>query len=138
MDIEKISEIIALFEKSKLQRLSLKKDDFEIILEKGGKIPTVEKVFKKEEIQAEREEDENIVFVEAPMVGTFYHAASPDSEPFVKVGDEISEDSIVCIIEAMKVMNEVKAGVKGIVKEVILKDIQPVEFGTKLFKVERI
>ncbi len=75
-------------------------------------------------------------FVQSPMVGTFYSASAPTDAPFVKVGDKITETTVVCIIEAMKVMNEIKAGVAGVVKEVLLENGHPVEFGTKLFRVE--
>jgi acetyl-CoA carboxylase biotin carboxyl carrier protein len=73
--------------------------------------------------------------VTSPMVGTFYSSPSPDDPPFVKVGDKIEKNTVVCIIEAMKVMNEVKAGVSGTVAEVLIESGHPVEFGTKLFRV---
>lgn len=136
MDIKEINEIIAIFEKSKLQKLCFKKDGFEIILEKGEKTAVspvvVEKIAKKEVA-----EKEDCLFIESPMVGTFYSAPSPDKKDFVKVGDKISKDSVVCIIEAMKVMNEVKAGEDGVITEILSKNAQPVEFGTKLFKIEK-
>ncbi|MGE3715728.1 MAG: acetyl-CoA carboxylase biotin carboxyl carrier protein subunit, partial [Simkaniaceae bacterium] len=71
----------------------------------------------------------------SPMVGTFYASPSPDDEALVKVGDTVTEDTVVCIIEAMKVMNEVKAGKKGTVAEVFIESAHPVEFGTKLFRI---
>jgi acetyl-CoA carboxylase biotin carboxyl carrier protein len=74
-------------------------------------------------------------FVTSPMVGTFYNASSPEDASFVKVGDRIDESTVVCIVEAMKVMNEVKAGISGVVAEVYLESGHPVEFGTKLFRV---
>ena len=74
-------------------------------------------------------------FITSPMVGTYYAAASPDDPVFVKVGDRVEENTLVCIIEAMKVMNEVKAGVSGVVAEVCLENGHPVEFGTKLFRI---
>jgi acetyl-CoA carboxylase biotin carboxyl carrier protein len=70
------------------------------------------------------------------MVGTFYTTQAPGEPPFIQVGDTISENSTVCIIEAMKVMNEIKAGVRGKVVEICAPNAQPVEFGTKLFRVE--
>ena len=69
------------------------------------------------------------------MVGTLYASSSPDNPPFVKVGDKVSEQTIVCIVEAMKVMNEVKAGISGTVAEVCIDNGHPVEFGTKLFRI---
>lgn len=73
--------------------------------------------------------------VKSPMVGTFYSSPSPDDPPFVKVGDSINENTVVCIVEAMKVMNEIKAGVSGTVEEVLVENGHPVEFGTTLFKI---
>lgn len=74
-------------------------------------------------------------FVIAPLVGTFYSAASPDDPQFVKVGDRVDENTVVCIIEAMKVMNEVKAGISGTIAEALVDNAHPVEFGTKLFRI---
>ena len=74
----------------------------------------------------------------SPMVGTFYRAPSPDSAPYIKEGQEIVEDSVVCIIEAMKVMNEIKAETKGIIVEVLAQNGKPVEFGKPLFAVRPI
>lgn len=74
-------------------------------------------------------------FVTSPMVGTLYLAASPEHPAFVKVGDKVEAGTVVCIIEAMKVMNEVKAGMSGVLAEVCLENGHPVEFGTKLFRI---
>jgi acetyl-CoA carboxylase biotin carboxyl carrier protein len=73
--------------------------------------------------------------VESPMVGTFYTSSDPDTPPFVQVGDTIGPDTVVCIIEAMKVFNEVKAGVSGVIERVLVDNAEPVEFGQKLFAV---
>lgn len=80
-------------------------------------------------------DDAGSTYVTSPMVGTFYSSPSPDDPPFVKVGDKIEKYTIVCVIEAMKVMNEVKAGVSGTIVEVLAENGHPVEFGTKLFKI---
>jgi acetyl-CoA carboxylase biotin carboxyl carrier protein len=71
----------------------------------------------------------------SPMVGTFYRAASPDAPPFVEVGKPVTEESVVCIIEAMKVMNEIKAETSGVIAEVLADNGKPVQFGQALFKV---
>jgi acetyl-CoA carboxylase biotin carboxyl carrier protein len=73
--------------------------------------------------------------ITSPMVGTFYRGASPESPPFIDVGQEVNEDTVVCIIEAMKVMNEIKAEVKGVIAEVVAENGKPVQFGQALFKV---
>jgi acetyl-CoA carboxylase biotin carboxyl carrier protein len=75
-------------------------------------------------------------FITSPMVGTFYHSPSPEDPSFVKIGDRVEEHTVVCIIEAMKVMNEVKAGVKGVVAELLVENSHPVEFGTNIFRIE--
>jgi acetyl-CoA carboxylase biotin carboxyl carrier protein len=78
---------------------------------------------------------ETLIEIKSPMVGTFYAAPSPDSEPFIRAGATVSEDSVVCIVEAMKVMNEIKAECSGTIAEVCVKNAQPVEYGQVLFKV---
>lgn len=96
-----------------------------------GVIPAITTPIK----EAKPQETETGTFVTAPMVGTVYHSASPQDPPFVKPGDKVEKNTIVCIIEAMKVMNEIKAGVSGIVSEPLVENGQPVEFGTKLFRL---
>jgi acetyl-CoA carboxylase biotin carboxyl carrier protein len=73
--------------------------------------------------------------VKSPMIGTFYRAPSPEAASYVEMGTEINPESVVCIIEAMKVMNEIKAEVKGIITQVLVENGKPVEFGQPLFKV---
>ncbi len=82
-----------------------------------------------------KSEESSGKFVTSPLVGTFYSAPSPEDPQFAKVGDRVDENSVVCIIEAMKVMNEVKAGVSGTIAEILVDNAHPVEFGTKLFRV---
>ena len=73
--------------------------------------------------------------IESPMVGTFYRSASPDAPSYVELGQEVDVETVVCIIEAMKVMNEIKAEVKGVITEIMAENAKPVEFGQKLFAV---
>lgn len=89
----------------------------------------------KMEAPAPKQEKVEGKFITSPMVGTFYTTPSPDDPVFVKVGDKVTENTVVCIVEAMKVMNEVKAGISGTVAEICLDNSQPVEFGTKLFRI---
>jgi acetyl-CoA carboxylase biotin carboxyl carrier protein len=79
---------------------------------------------------------EKLQVVKSPLVGTFYRAASPDAEPFVHEGDRVEAESVLCIIEAMKVMNEIQAGVAGVVREILVQNGEPVEFGEPLFRIE--
>jgi len=85
---------------------------------------------------AKAEADSNLVEIKSPIVGTFYRASSPDAEPFASVGQQVDEESVVCIVEAMKVMNEIKAEVKGVIKKVLVDNATPVQFGQPLFLVE--
>ncbi|MGL4595747.1 MAG: acetyl-CoA carboxylase biotin carboxyl carrier protein, partial [Thermoguttaceae bacterium] len=80
-------------------------------------------------------EEKNVTYIKSPMVGTFYNAPNPESAPFVKVGDVISADKTVCLIEAMKVFNEIQAECTGKIEAVLVKNGQVVEFGTPLFKI---
>ena len=79
--------------------------------------------------------DPNLKFIESPMVGTFYSASNPDSPPFVKPGQQIGGDTVVCLIEAMKVFNEIKAEMSGTIEQVFVKNGEAVEFGQKLFAI---
>ncbi len=160
MEIEQIKELMEALEKSALSRLMFKKGDLEIRLEKDGgairRLPprallaenASESAFQSElSLQAERGGSGSPrfsaspppaagTFIVSPMVGTFYAASAPDQPPLAKVGDRVDEQTVVCIVEAMKVMNEVKAGVSGTIVEVLLDNAQPVEFGTRLFRVQ--
>ncbi len=145
-----------LMGKTGTKRLSIKQGEFEIELEREGKVkPTFEVEYMgdnpmKSELEMHRahaspskghaeepepEEDFAAAFATSPMVGTFYRSPSPDDAPFVEVGDKVTEGDVICIIEAMKVMNEVKADISGTVKKILVESGHPVEFGTKLFEI---
>ena len=146
MDIEQIKQLIACLEKSKLSKLHLKQGEFEICLEKEGRrvkvVPNEEKApFESEvSLHGERGGTPHVpevpgTYVTSPMVGTFYSCPAPGKPSFVNVGDVIHEQTVVCIVEAMKVMNEVKAGVSGTVAEVFVENGKPVDFGMRLIRV---
>jgi len=82
-------------------------------------------------------EEAGFVYIKSPMVGTFYRAASPESKPFADVGTKVVENTVVCNIEAMKIMNEIQAEAKGSVVEVLVENGQPVEYGQRLFKLKQ-
>lgn len=82
-------------------------------------------------------EEAGVGYIKSPMVGTFYRAASPESKPFADTGTKVVENSVVCIIEAMKIMNEIQAEAKGTVLEVLVENGQPVEYGQRLFKIKQ-
>ena len=82
-------------------------------------------------------EEAGVAYIKSPMVGTFYRAASPESKPFADAGAKVVENTVVCIIEAMKIMNEIQAEAKGTVLEVLVENGQPVEYGQRLFKIKQ-
>lgn len=82
-------------------------------------------------------EEADVTYIKSPMVGTFYRAASPESKPFADIGAKVVENSVVCIIEAMKIMNEIQAEAKGTVLEILVENGQPVEYGQRLFKLKQ-
>ncbi len=138
MEMNVIKKIIALLEESNLKKIHLRDGDFEICLEKDHSMHKIEHVERKDKVKEQKIpiEETSKNYITSPMVGTFYVSGAPDQPPFIKVGDTVDENTVVCIIEAMKVMNEIKAGKKGVIKEILVENAQAVEFGTKLFVVE--
>lgn len=146
MEINEIKKLMCYLEERELKKIVIKKGDFELHLEKNSPndaaapistfVP-VETKGQATQVVAQKEETtkKEGQFVTSPMVGTFYGSPSPEQGAFVKVGDRVEEDTVVCIVEAMKVMNEVKAGKKGMIAEILIENAQPVEYGTNLFRV---
>jgi acetyl-CoA carboxylase biotin carboxyl carrier protein len=148
-DIKEIKTIIDLMKKNDLSVLEIEKEGFRIKVQRGpsgqaaavGPIPTAgpakAALAATEAASGLPEAIETVPLREivSPMVGTFYRAASPEGSPFVDVGKTVTEETVVCIIEAMKVMNEIKAETSGIIAEVMAENGKPVQFGQVLFKV---
>ena len=143
MNFEEIKELILLLDKSSLAELEIQSDDFRLNLRKSvsNTRVTVEPGNNNLQISppdpAAGTEPENIVEVTAPMVGSFYAAASPDAQPFVKAGDRVTAGQTLCIVEAMKLMNEIKAEVSGMITDVRVRNGEPVEYGQVLFVIEK-
>ena len=139
MELELVKKLMAELEGSELSKLVFKKGDFELHLEKGKEILRQMVEAQPEVIHAHKPAPKVEVAhgksVTSPMVGTFYASPSPDQPNFVKVGDKVTENTVVCIVEAMKVMNEVKAGISGTIAEILVDNAHPVEFGTKLYRI---
>ncbi|MDD5292507.1 MAG: acetyl-CoA carboxylase biotin carboxyl carrier protein [Candidatus Omnitrophica bacterium] len=150
MNIKEIKEMIALMNENKLLELEIEKEGMRIRLKKesletqlGVKshhlvdMPHFNVTQETTQTQAKKEEQaNNLIEVKAPMVGTFYRAPSPESPSFVEVGQNIEVGHVVCIIEAMKLMNEIKSEIKGKIVEVLVENGHPVEFGQPLFLIE--
>jgi acetyl-CoA carboxylase biotin carboxyl carrier protein len=148
-DIKEIKTIIDLMKKNDLSVFEIEKEGFRLKLQRGPSgqaapvaAPTVAGQSKTAATTAEAApavpktiESVQLKEIVSPMVGTFYRAASPDAPPFVDVGKTVTEETVVCIIEAMKVMNEIKAETSGVIAEVVAENGKPVQFGQVLFKV---
>jgi acetyl-CoA carboxylase biotin carboxyl carrier protein len=140
MDLEKLKEFIEFMNENNLCELEIEKEGERIRLKKFSEenLPVIRKVnFPVEEEKKERKE-ERLIEIKSPMVGTFYRAPSPGAKPYVEVGDIVNPGDVVCIIEAMKLMNEIKAEVGGKIKEILVENGHPVEFGQTLFLVEPV
>jgi acetyl-CoA carboxylase biotin carboxyl carrier protein len=87
---------------------------------------------------AAADDSEELYVVTSPLVGTFYRAPSPEADPFIQVGDRVDDDAVLAIVEAMKVMNEIRTGVAGIVRDVLVKNGEAVEYGQPLFRLEPV
>ncbi|MEY2601275.1 MAG: acetyl-CoA carboxylase biotin carboxyl carrier protein [Verrucomicrobiota bacterium] len=144
MDLKDIKALIDLMKKNDLSVFEMEKDGFRIKLQKGladqpivmsTAAPAVANGPAATTGATASAEDASLKDIVSPMVGTFYQAASPDASPFVDVGTKVNEDTVVCIIEAMKVMNEIKAETSGVIAEVVADNSKPVQFGQVLFRV---
>jgi len=150
MKFEEIKELIEIFDESNISKLSIKEGDFKIELDKNvtpvvtstpapvavsQSTPAPEVV---ESTPAPASVTDEFEYITSPMVGTFYQAPSPTSEPYVKVGDKVKAGQVVCIVEAMKIMNEIQAEFDCEIVEKLVEDGQAVEFDTPLFKVKRV
>ncbi|MCX6984323.1 MAG: acetyl-CoA carboxylase biotin carboxyl carrier protein [Lentisphaerae bacterium] len=157
MEIEKIKTIVELMSDHDLTEFKIESDDMHLCIRRGGVSsqhtmgtvtpapqPAVTTAAVQTTMQVAAAEAAAVAAVAAakretidsPIVGTFYRAGSPDAEAFVKVGSKVNPDTVVCIIEAMKVMNEIKAEKSGTIKEILVENARPVEFGQPLFVIE--
>ena len=160
MDIRKVKKLIEMLEESNLNEIEIKEGEEAVKLVKSNPIPgnfissapaiisepTQQSPITKpsaplseatvtQEISQTSDVLESGNKMNSPMVGTFYSAPNPESEPFVKVGDQINEGDVLCIIEAMKMMNEVKSEFSGTVKQILVDNAEPVEFDQTLFVI---
>ncbi len=148
MDLKDIKAIIDLMKKNSISEFELERQDFKIKLKRGGTqivqyedapttvavpVSTAQAALPAGAVLAAAPTGE--IEIKSPMIGTLYRAPSPESANYVEVGSEVNPDTVVCIIEAMKVMNEIKAEVRGIITEIIIDNAKPVEFGQPMFKI---
>jgi acetyl-CoA carboxylase biotin carboxyl carrier protein len=150
VDLKDIKAIIDLMRKNSVSEFELEKQDFKIRLKRGGngggvvispedppsisyiQAPPAVATVVSPQVAAP---PSNELEIKSPMIGTFYRSPSPESASYVEVGTEVNPETVVCIIEAMKVMNEIKAEAKGVITQVMVENAKPVEFGQPLFKL---
>lgn len=151
MDLKAIKQVVEMMKRSEISEFEIEEKDFKLRLSrKNGETQIIQAAAPvaaapiaaaapaaaAPAAAAAPVEEKGISIVKSPMVGTFYAAASPESPAFAKVGTKVSADSTVCIIEAMKVMNEIQAEISGTVTEVLIENGEAVEYGQPLFKVK--
>jgi acetyl-CoA carboxylase biotin carboxyl carrier protein len=156
LDLKEIKELIALIRKNDLSEFSLEQEGFKITLKRGGEFqqvitapafapapapalmgvaPATAPAAALNASAASSGGNSGDRDLPSPMVGTFYSAASPESSPFVTVGQQVTPETTICIIEAMKVMNEIKAETSGVITEILAENGKPVQYGQALFRI---
>ena len=151
MDIKLIKQVVDLMKRSDISEFEFEEDGFKLRLStKGADAPQIIQAAPSVQTPATSPvaaasagvaaaapvEEKGISIIKSPMVGTFYSAASPESPAFVKVGTKVNNDSVVCIIEAMKVMNEIQAEMSGTITELLVENGEAIEYGQPLFKIK--
>jgi len=146
MQIDKVKEIIDLMTANSLTEFEMEENGVRLSIKKGGAVPLAPAVavmappvLKAGQAApaAPVADDPRTALIKAPFVGTFYRSPAPDAEPYVTIGQEVTPETVLCIVEAMKVMNEIKAEIKGIVREVLAENAHAVQYGQLLFKIEK-
>ncbi len=152
MDLKDIKAIIDLMKKNSITEFELERQDSKIRLKRGFNNPPAPAVNYEESVSSPPVQSTapaaaaiqssgaavvatGEIEIKSPMIGTFYRAPSPEASNYIEVGAEVNPDTVVCIIEAMKVMNEIKAEAKGVITQALVENAKPVEFGQPLFKV---
>lgn len=155
MNIDEIGKIAKLMKDYDLTQFSLESDDMCLKMKRGGKAVAVSQAVAptasvaapapaaagaadQSNESGKNPPAEPCETIDSPIVGTFYSAATPEAKAFVDVGDEVDEDTVVCIVEAMKVMNEIKAEKRGVIRRVLVDNATPVEFGQPMFEIETL
>ena len=140
MELDDLKELISLLKDTDIAEIQVEKDGTKVKIRRQPMLTSIEMhprplavVEKAKELE---EEAQRLVTITAPIVGTFYRAPSPDAPPFVEVGTPVKKGQVICIIEAMKLMNEIESEVDGIILRPLVENGQPVEYGEPLFVIE--
>lgn len=148
MDLEKIAGLVKIIEESSLTQFTIEEDDLKISMSKLDHPPVIAPAAvaaapapapapQETAVNVEETAEEDVLFIVSPIVGTFYSAPSPDAPAFVKVGDTVKNGQTVCILEAMKLMNEIQSEFDCEIEAVLVSNEQKVEYGQPLFRVRK-
>ena len=145
MSLDRIRELLQLMKEHDLAELELSEKDFSVKLKKAigqsmlmaapAVHPLPAAAPAPPPASSPAAGDAALIPIKSPIVGTFYRASAPDAQPFVSVGQKVTKETVVCIIEAMKIMNEIKSGVDGVIEKIMVENGEPVEYGQPLFLV---
>jgi acetyl-CoA carboxylase biotin carboxyl carrier protein len=137
MEIDDLKEIIELLKDTDVTELELERDGSRLRVKRGRPAPQagVSRA-PAPEVRMAEEEAQRLITVTAPLVGTFYRSSAPEASQFVEVGDRVKKGQVLCIIEAMKLMNEIESEVEGTIVRALVENAQPVEYGEPLFLIE--
>lgn len=141
MNLEEIQNLIDMLDGTDITELELEEEDSRIKIKKGYSVerqPEIPVQVEDDEEAEKEEQEDGYEEIVAPMVGTFYRSPSPEAEPFIEKGDVVKKGDTLCIIEAMKLMNEIESDIKGKVVEILVNDAEAVEYGQPLFVIEKI
>jgi acetyl-CoA carboxylase biotin carboxyl carrier protein len=143
MELEDLKSIIELLKESDITELLVEKEGTKVRIKREKMFPPIEMPAPKTHVVREtvveeipEEETQRLITVTSPIVGTFYRSPSPDAQSFVDTGQKIKKGQVLCIIEAMKLMNEIESEVDGILVKALVENGQPVEYGEPLFLIE--
>ncbi len=142
MELEDLKELIELLKETDITELQIEKEGTKVKIRREKLIASLDVPVHKspalhEKIIAETaDEAQRLVTVTSPIVGTFYRSPSPDADPFVEIGTRVKKNQVLCIVEAMKLMNEIESEIDGIIVKILVENGQPVEYGEPLFLIE--
>lgn len=148
MELKDIKKLIEWVSSHELTELEIEEESFRVSMKRGGTVVTLPAAAPgtapvstalpatASAENAQTLPEDSTAKILSPIVGTFYTASSPESPPFISVGQTVNEDTVVCIIEAMKVMNEIKAEAQGVIREILVENGSPVEYGQALFSLD--
>jgi len=156
MDINLLKQLIKMVEKSEITEFSVQEGDLKVKISKNTNNSFVQTVSSPQqaapvsttsqnffaqpltvEVDSDKKQDANLVEVKSPIVGTFYAAPAPDADPYVRVGDSISQGTVLCIVEAMKLMNEIESEFNGVIEKILVENATPVEYNQPLFLIRK-